>query len=109
MLLLLDESGVTYADFDCAGTSYPEASTKSNVSTGNGKRFPDQVKTPCASQVTIDKTFSDKKHTSNVFLNPYKLWDMESAARLSLNLTLDRNLMIFHYPQASSQQPKTEN
>ena len=62
MLHFFDENVVTYADFDCAPTSYPEASRKSNVSTGNKKSFPDPVKTPCGSQVTINKIYFAKKN-----------------------------------------------
>ena len=53
----IDEANtMTYVDFDCGITFYPEAPTKLERSTENGKTFPDLVKNPCASQVTINIT-----------------------------------------------------
>ena len=50
--LLFEGNFVTYADFDCGITSYPEART--DRLTENGKTFPDLVNKPSASQVTIN-------------------------------------------------------
>ena len=48
-----DENIVTYTDFDCGFTFYPETPTKSDRSTENGITFPDPVKNPSAFPVTI--------------------------------------------------------
>ena len=70
--LLFEGNFVTYADFDCGITSYPEART--DRLTENGKTFPDLVNKPSASQKTINiVVFFYEEHNSIIFLNPYKL------------------------------------
>ena len=51
-----EENIVTWGDFGCGITLYPEAPTKTDRPTDNGKTFPDPVKNPSASQVTIKIT-----------------------------------------------------
>ena len=52
-----DENVVTYVYFDC-GNNFPQRKLvqKLNRPTENGKTFPDPVKHPSASQVTINIT-----------------------------------------------------
>ena len=52
--------------------------------------------------------FYDKGHASNIFVDPYKLWDMDPAALSTLNYTPERNHMMFEFPQPSTHQPKTD-
>ena len=49
----------------------------------------------------------DKKHISNIFLNPYNLWHMDSADLMSVNNTPDWDSMLNQYPQTSTHQPGT--
>ena len=101
MVLFIDgESILTYVDFDCGITFYPETSRKVKDINRERKAIHDTVKIPSASQVTINLTvFFDGEHTSNVFQDPCILWDMDPAAALSLNHTLDSDLMNFQHPQ----------
>ena len=83
---------------------------KSQTSTENGITMPDPVINPCAFPVTIGITvFFDEQHNSKVFLNPYSLWDMVSAALMSLNHTNDRYCMSNQYPQPTTHQPRTDS
>ena len=89
-----EENNVTYVDFDCEITFYPEAPTKfrqinreqKNISTffGKPKCIPGNDQHNC---------YIDDKHTSNTFLNPYNLWDMHPTALKSHNRTNDRDSM----------------
>ena len=51
-----EEDIVTYEDFDCGITFYPETATKSERSTENGITFPEPLKNPSAFPVTIGIT-----------------------------------------------------
>ena len=42
--------------------------------------------------------FVGEQHSSNLFLNPYNLWDMSPAALMSLKHTNDRYSMSNQYP-----------
>ena len=48
-----EENMVTYVDFDCGITFFPETHTKADKSTENGITFPDPVKNPNAFPATI--------------------------------------------------------
>ena len=63
---------------------------KSDRSTENGITFPDPVKNPNAFPATINiPVLLMQQHSSNIFLNPYNLWDMVPAALMSLSHTND--------------------
>ena len=52
---LIDEKNmVTYVDFDCGITFFPETPTKSDRSSENGIKFPDLVENPNAFPATIN-------------------------------------------------------
>ena len=51
----------------------------------------------------------DGQHTSNIFLNPYILWDMVPSALMSFNHTNDTYSMFNQYPQLTTQQPRTDS
>ena len=51
----------------------------------------------------------DEKHTSNIFLKLYNLWDMVPATLLSLNHTNDKDSMPSQYPQPTNHQPRTDS
>ena len=66
---------------------------------GNGKSSADPLKPRSASQVTIKKPNSLMKNlTSDIFIDPYKLWDVDAAAPLELNHNLDRNYTTSQNP-----------
>ena len=52
---------------------------------------------------------SEEQHTSNIFLNPYNLWDMVPANLMSLNHTFDRESMSNQYPQPTAYQPSRDS
>ena len=53
--------------------------------------------------------FINEQHKSNIFLNPYNLWDIVPAALMSLNHTNDRYSMSIQYPQPTTRQPRTDS
>ena len=79
---------MTYVFFYCGSIFFPET-PKKVTSNEKGITFPDPVKKPCAFPATINITaFFDEQYTSNIFLNPYKLWDMVPATPLCHSITL---------------------
>ena len=105
-----EEDVVAYEDFDCAITFYPETPTK--IRQINRERnyisrsFEESKCIPCKDR---HNCFIDEQHNSNIFLNPYNLWDMVPAALMLLNLTNDRYSMSNQYPQPTTQQPRTDS
>ena len=105
-----EEDIVTYEDFDCGIILYPETPTKireinrerNYISRffGNSKCIPSNDRHNC---------FIDEQHSSNIFLNPYNLWDMVPAALRSLNHTNDRYSMSNQDPQPATHQPRTDS
>ena len=105
-----EEDIVTYEDFDCGITFYPETPTK--IRQINRER--NYLSRPCDKSNCITsndrhKCFIDEQHNSNIFLNPYNLWDMVPAALMSLNHTNDRYSKTNQYPQPTTHQPITES
>ena len=56
----------------------------------------------------IGKTIPEPVKNSNIFLNPYNLWDVDPAALKSLNYTDDRDSMYNHYPRTTTHLPRTD-
>ena len=105
-----EEDIVAYEDFDCAITFYPETPTKIRLI--NRERNYISIsceKSKCIPSNDQHNCFIDEQHNSNIFLNPYNLWDMVPAALISLNLTNDRDSMSNQYPQPTTQQPRTDS
>ena len=83
-----EEDIVTSEDFDCGIIFYRETPTKIreiyrernyiSSSFKNFRRIPSNDRHNC---------FIDEQQNSNIFLNPYILWDMVPAALMSLNQT----------------------
>ena len=76
-----EEDIVTYEDFDCAITCYPEAAKK--IRQINRER--NYISRSCGKPRCIPSNdqhncFIEEQHKSNIFLNPYNLWDMVPAA-----------------------------
>ena len=81
---------------------------KSDRPKKNGNTFPDPVNNPSVYQLMINKTvFCDDEHTSNIFQNPYNLWDTDPAAPKSPNHTYDRDSMSNQYLQTTTHHPRT--
>ena len=55
-------------------------------------------KTPMHSQERQHNCFVDEQHSSNIFLNPYNLWDMVPAALMSCSRTNDTYSTFNQYP-----------
>ena len=103
------EDIVIYDNFDCGVTFYPETPTK--IKQMNRERnyiSRSCEKSKCVPSNDRHNCFIDEQHNSNIFLNPYNLWDMAPAALISLNHTNDRYSMSNQYPQPTTHQPRTE-
>ena len=105
-----EEDIVTCEDSDCDITFYPEIPTKireikrernyTSRSCEKSKRTPSNDRHNC---------FIDEQHNSNIFMNPYSLWDMVPAAFISLSHTNDRYSMSNQYPQPTTHQPRRDS
>ena len=74
------ENLVTYVDFLCGITFYPEASTKVKQFNRERKNFCRSCEKPkCITSNDQHNCSIDEELTSNGFLNPYNLWDMDPA------------------------------
>ena len=111
MVHFIDQQNiVTYVDFDCGITFYPETPKKikqinrerNNVSRSSEK----PQKIPSNDQ---HNRFIHEQHSSNIFLNPYNLCDMVPAALTALDHTNDRYSMSNQYPQPTTHQPRTDS
>ena len=101
---------VTYVDFDCGITFYPETPTE--IRQINRER--NYISRSCEKPKWIPskdqhKCSIDEQHSPNFFLNPYSLWDMVPAALISLNHNNDRYSMSNQYPQLTTHPPRTDS
>ena len=108
----IDEKNiVTFVDFHCSITFYPETSTK----TIQINRERNYISRSCEKPKCIpsndqhDCFCFDDQHNSNTFLNTYNLWDMVPAALMSPKHTNDRYSMSNQYPEPSTRQPRTDS
>ena len=104
ILHVIDENIVTYVDFQCGFTFYPEFPTK--IRQINRER--NYISTPCVKSKCIpsndqQNSFIDEQYNSNIFLNTYNLWDM------SPKQTDDRYCMSNQYPQPSTHQSRPDS
>ena len=103
-----DENMVSYVDFDCHITFFPETPTKIRQINRERNYLSRSCEKPQYFPSNEQRTSSvDEHHSSNIFLNRYYLWDMSPAARMSLNHTNDTYSMFNQYPQITTQQPRT--
>ena len=51
---------------------------------------------------------TDEEGTSDIFLNPYNLWDVNPASPKSLKYTKDRRFISKQYPQTTTNRPRTD-
>ena len=105
-----EENMVTYVDFDCGITFLPETPTKIRQNNRERNYISRSCEKPQCIPSNDQHTFSvDEHHSSNIFLNPYNLWDMAPAAPMTLNHTNDTYSMFNQYPQPTTQQPRTDS
>ena len=105
-----EENMVTYVDFDCGFTFFPETPTK--IRQINRER--NYISRPCEKPQCIlsndqHTCVVDEQHSSNIFLNPYNLWDLVPAGLMSLSHTNDTYSMFKQYPQPKTQQPRADS
>ena len=105
-----EEDIVTYKDFDCGITFYPETPTKiTQIHRKRNYNSGSWEKSKCIPSNDRHNFFIDEQHNSKNFLNPYNLWDMVPAAPLPLNLGIDRYSMSNQFSQPTTHQPRTDS
>ena len=105
-----EENIVTYKDFDCGITFYHETPTKiRDIYRERNNISRSCKKSKCIPSNDRHNCFIDEQHNSNIFLNPYSLWDMVPAPLMSLNHTNDSYSMSNQCPQPPAHQPRTDS
>ena len=107
---IAEENIVTYVDFDCGITFFPETPKKFRQI----NRERNYISRSCEKPQCIPSNGQhicsvDEQHSSNIFLNPYNLWNMASAAFVSLNHTNDTYCMSNQNPQPTTHQSRTDS
>ena len=105
-----EENIVTYIDFDCGITFYPQTPTK--IKQINWQRT--YISRSCEKPMWIPSNDQhncpiDEQHSSNVFLIPYNLLKKVPRALMKLNYTNDRYSMSNQYPQPKSNSQRTDS
>ena len=110
-LMFIDEENmVSYVDFDCGITFFPETPTKIkqiNRERNYISRF--HKKSQYIASNDHHTSSVDNQHSFKIFLNPDNLWDMGPAAPMSLNHSNDTYSMFNQYPQLTTQKPRTDS
>ena len=83
-----EENIVTYVDFRCDITSYPETPTKVRQINREQK----YISGFCEKLKCVPSN-NQQQYNSKIFVNPYNLWDIVRTALMSLNHTNDRYSM----------------
>ena len=105
-----EENNVSYKNFDCGITFYHETPTKIREINRERNNFSRSCeKSTCIPSNDRHDCFIDEQHNSNIFLNPYNLWDMVPAALMALNHTNDRYSMSNQCPQSPAHQLRTDS
>ena len=105
-----EEDTVIYVEFDCGITFFPETPIKIRQINRERNYISRSCEKPECIPSNDQHTCSvHEQHSSNIFLNPYNLWDMVPAALMSLNQTTDTYSMFTQYPQPTTQQPRTDS
>ena len=106
-----EENIVNYVDFDCGNTFLPETPTKVREINQPRTELPFQIpwKVPVHSQQRSIICSVEEQHSSNIFLNPYILWNMAPAAFISLNRTNGTYSMSNQYPEPTFHQSRTDS
>ena len=105
-----EENIVTYVDFDCGITFYPETPTKIRQIKREQNNISRSCEKPKCNRGNNHLNCSfDEQHRSNIFLNPYNFWHMVPAAFISLNHTNDAYSVSSQYPQVKTHQSRTDS
>ena len=105
-----EEDILTYEDYDCGITFYPENPTKvRQINRERNYISRSCEKSKCIPSNDRHNCFIDEQRNSNNFLNPYNSWDMAPAALMSLNHTNDRYSMSNQYPQPTTHPPRKDS
>ena len=105
-----EENMVTYVDFDCGITFFPENPTKLRQINREQNYISRSCEKPqCIPSNDQHICVVDELHSSNIFMNPYNLWDLVPAALLSLCHTNDTYSLFNQYPQPTTRQPRADS
>ena len=105
-----EENMVTYVDFDCGIRFFPETPTKIRQINRERNYISRSCEKPQYIPSNDQHTCSvEEQHGSNIFLNPYNLWDMVPATLMSPNRTNFTYSMFKQCPQPTTQQPRTDS
>ena len=96
---------------DCGITFLPETPTKIRQINRERKYISRSCEKPhCIPSNDQHTCFvDDEQHSSNIFLNPYNLWDMVPAPLMSLRQTNETYSTFNQYPQPTTQQPRADS
>ena len=104
------ENIVTYVDFDCGITFLAETPTKIRQINRERNYICRCCEKPqCIPSNDQHVCLVDEQHSSKIYLTPYIVWDMSSAALTSLNHSNDRYSISNQYPQTTAHQPRTDS
>ena len=99
-----EENMVTYVDFDCGIKFFPGNPTNFRQINWDQNCYSRSCEKPqCIPSINQQICAVDEQHSSNIFLNPYNLWDLVPAALMSLSNTNDTYSMFNQYPQPTTQ------
>ena len=105
-----EENIVIYVDFGCGITFFPETPTKIRQINREWNYISRSCEKPqCIPSNDQHICSVDEQHSSNIFLNPYILWNMAPAAFLSPKRTNDTYSMSNQYPQPTTHQSRTDS
>ena len=104
-----EENMVTYVDFDCGITFFPQTPTKIRQINRERNYISRSCEKPQCIPSNDQHTCFVEQHSSNIFLNPYNLWDMVPATLMSLSHTNDTYYMFNQYPQPTTEQPRADS
>ena len=105
-----EENIVACVDFAWGITFYPETPTKVKQIHPEWNCISRICeKTRCNPSNDQHNCSINEQHSSNNFLNPYKLWEMFAATPMSLDHTNDRHFMSDQYPQPTIHRPRTDS
>ena len=105
-----EEDIVIYVDFDCGINFFRETPTKIRQINRERNYISRSCEKPqCIASNNQHICSVHEQHSSNIFLNPYNLWNMIPAAFISLNHTNDTYPMSNQYPQPTTHQSRRDS
>ena len=105
-----EENIVTYVDFDCGITFFPETPIKlRQINRERNYVSRSRKKPQCIPSNDQHICSVDEQHSSYTFLKPYNFQNMAPAAFISLNHTNDTYSMSNQYPQTTTHQSRRES